>query len=1121
MATAKDKEFARVTAALGFIKQTHLQSLWKQYEKQNYYQRSLSFAQWLVQNKFLSLAQVATIEHQIITKAKLSETSDTEDIDQEIKSVLEDEEYYVRSDRVQTIDNIDFDDMPSVVSTVYDEEQDPIPETFSKKLTDIPDTRVGKTPPITNESSGNIPHTLFEGNSPVKNESSGNIPHTLFEGNSPVKNESSGNIPHTLFEGNSPVKNESSGNIPHTLFEGNTPVSNKPGKNIPQTLFEGNSPLNRKPSNNIPQTLFEGNSPSAKVPSTLYDDGSDLPQLQHDRLFDNPFPLPNTMLPETQVAGIGNQLEESEVELVHSEFAADAVAIKPGKKFGRYDIIGEIGRGGMGKVYKVYDASTKQILALKVLLSTEERETERMGRFLREAFLSSKFDHPNIVAVHDIGNEEGNIFFTMDFIEGKTLDQVIKERSLTRRQIVELMIKVTQAVAHAHGKKIIHRDLKPENIIIDKNKEPKVMDFGLAKIINEDSKLSKSGMIIGTVHYMPPEQADGLVKELDERSDTYALGAILYELITHRTPFTGSSFSEVIDQILYQNPPPPSKVAKRVPKDLEKICLKAIEKEKEDRYQSAQDLVKDLTAFSRGHKVNIKNSFWPKIARNVKKNLRSRKTKFLTAFISLFVICIYLMISVFQNKEEYLSQEEISFALVNSKKKEQNTFFVGENIYLLVSWLPEKQVKQHQVYLEFYGKELESYQSNYTQQQTVNELLTNVKILVETPGKYELVSKISIGKLQKEQILSFALQPLNTPVKEQTKSIMFRENSQRTGIIEGASKSSYTTLHKRFKVSGGVWAAPIEDSGKLYLATTSGSVYAYDYINDKRLWAFQVKEKLKGKLSIYRSPTIAGKFLYFGSENGKFYALNKNTGSTIWEFKTQGVIRSSALINEHHCYFGSSDGKLYCLNRFSGELIWSFAAKGPIISSPAFDNGIIYVGDYASFLHAIHCEFGRKIWSHKSSDKITSSPTVIGNRIYFTNSAGVISAIQASTGIIEWTYQGKSPIIFASPTVVNNTLFCGSYQGLHIVNVLSGKRERFMRTKHRIYSSPIATQDGIVYCTSDEGRIYVLNANNLQKAPFISVPENDKAKVMLSASPTISGDYLFVASTKGHIFIFK
>ncbi|BBM82952.1 beta-alanine-activating enzyme beta-propeller domain-containing protein [Candidatus Uabimicrobium amorphum] len=1101
MATAKDKEFARVTAALGFIKQTHLQSLWKQYEKQNYYQRNLSFAQWLVQNKFLSLAQVATIEHQIIKKAKMSETSDSDDIDHEIKSVLEDEEYYVRSDRVQTIDNINFDDMPAVASTVYDEEPNPIPKTFSTNSNEIPNTLVGKLPPITNESSGNIPQTLFEGNAPVKNESSGNIPQTLFEGNAPVKNESSGNIPQTLFEGNAPVKNSSS-------------------SNIPQTLFEGNSPLSTNSSKNIPQTLFEGNSPGIKVPSTLYDNDAELPQIQHDRLFDNPFPLPNDMLPETQVAGASNKLEESEVELVHSEFSAEAVAIKPGKKFGRYDIIGEIGRGGMGKVYKVYDASTKKILALKVLLSTEERETERMGRFLREAFLSSKFDHPNIVAVHDIGNEEGNIFFTMDFIEGKTLDQVIKERSLTRRQIVELMIKVTQAVAHAHGKKIIHRDLKPENIIIDKNKEPKVMDFGLAKIINEDSKLSKSGMIIGTVHYMPPEQADGLVKELDERSDTYALGAILYELITNRTPFTGSSFSEVIDQILYQNPPPPSKVAKRVPKDLEKICLKAIEKEKEDRYQSANDLVKDLTAFSRGHKVNIKNSFWPKIARNVKKNLRSRRTKFLAAFVSLFAICVFLLISVFQSKEEYLTQQDISFSLVNSKKNEQSTFSVGENIYLLVRWLPEKQVKQHQVYLEFYGKELESYQSNYTQQQTVNELLTNVKVLVETPGKYELVSKISIGKLQKEQILSFSLKPLKAPVKENVKTVMFRENLQRTGIMENVSKTSFTKLYRSFAIPGGVWAAPIEDSGKLYLATDVGSVYAYDYIKNQQLWTFKIKEKLKGKRNIYRSPTIAGKFLYFGSENGKFYALNKNTGSTIWEFKTQGVIRSSAIINEHHCYFGSGDGKLYCLNRFSGELIWSYSAKGPIASSPAFDKGTIYVGDYASFLHAVDCEFGRNIWSHKTSDKITSPPTVVGDRVYFANSAGVISAIQATTGIIEWTYKGKSPIIFAAPTVINDTLFCGSYSGLHIINVLSGKKIRFLRTKHRIYSSPIATKSGIVYCTSDEGRIYVLDVNNLKKT-FISVPENNRAKAMLSASPTIRNGYLFVASTKGHIFIFK
>ncbi|WP_372368935.1 PQQ-binding-like beta-propeller repeat protein [Candidatus Uabimicrobium sp. HlEnr_7] len=1151
MATAKDKEFARVTITLGFIKQPLLQNLWKQYEKQNYYQKTLSFAQWLVQNKFLSLAQVATIEHQIINKASLSDTSDFgSDLDQQIKSALEDEEYYAPSkDRMQVINDVDFGEIPSVVSTVYDDESisqqrlfentdtknQKIPETkVNNNLPDIPQTLFEGNAPNSNEniSKGNIPHTLFEGNSPLQKDiphtffegnapntgegiSKGNIPQTLFEGNSPLQKD----IPHTFFEGNAPNTGEgiSKGNIPQTLFEGNAPL-----QNIPQTLFEGNSPLQE----NIPQTLFEGNAPLQNIPQTLYDNDPSMPKVQHDHFFDNPFSLPKNMVPATQVAGSNNNIDEAQAELVHAEFASETISstIKPGKKLGRYDIIGEIGRGGMGKVYKVYDPTTEKIIALKVLLSTGERETEKMGRFLREAFLSSKFDHPNIVAVHDIGNEDGNIFFTMDFIEGRTLDQLIKERSLTRRQLVELMIKVTQAVAHAHGKKIIHRDLKPENIILDKNKEPMVMDFGLAKIVNEDSKLSKSGMIIGTVHYMPPEQADGLVKELDERSDTYALGAILYELITHRTPFTGSSFSEVIDQILYQDPPPPSKVAKRVPRDLEKICLKAIEKEKEDRYQSAEDLAADLTSFSRGQKINIKSPFWPKIIRSTKKSLRSRKIKYIASFITLFTICIFLTISVLRSKQKNLTSQDIKFSLVNSKKSKQNTFSVGENIYLMINWNSKKQIQKNKVYLEFYGKKLESYQSNYTQQQSINELLTNVKLLLETPGQYQLVSKISIGKLQKEKVLSFTIKPLDIPIKKQV--VMFRNDLQRTGAIK--KEISYDRefkVHSQFKIPYGVWAAPIEENGVLYIATAQGAVHAYNYINRTKLWSFQVeKTKVsknnKNKLNIYSSPTIAGKFLYFGSENGNFYALDKNTGEEIWKFSTGGFISSSPLVNEHLCYFGSSDSKLYCLNRFSGELIWSFVAQGSIFCSPAYQDEVIYFGDLKSYFYAIDAKFGHQIWKDKASGKIMSTPTVIANRVYFTNNSGTIYAKQTKTGITEWTYDGKNPILFASPTIVDDLLFCGSFNGLHIVNTRSGKRIHFIRTKDRIYSSPIYTKNKIVYCTTNDGKILILNTNNLKKFKYLDVRKN-KPQVILYASPTISNGYLFVASAKGHIFIFK
>ena len=274
-------------------------------------------------------------------------------------------------------------------------------------------------------------------------------------------------------------------------------------------------------------------------------------------------------------------------------------SVARGQQFGHYEIISEIGRGGMGRVYKVYDSRLAREVALKVLIWGESAASSQIERFHREARATAKLRHPNIVAIHDIGNAEGQNYFTMDFLSGASLRDILHQRTLSSKESVDIMIRVAAAVDYAHSQGIIHRDLKPANIIIDTDNQPKVMDFGLAKILSSEDGLSKTGDVVGTPAYMAPEQAAG--KAVDGRADVYALGATFYEMLTGRSPFQGESYVQILYQIMNKDPLWPRQLNPEIPVELEAICMKCLEKNADKRYATAADLHTDLDNY-RQHK---------------------------------------------------------------------------------------------------------------------------------------------------------------------------------------------------------------------------------------------------------------------------------------------------------------------------------------------------------------------------------------------------------------------------------------------------------------------------------------------------------------------------------------
>jgi serine/threonine-protein kinase len=271
-----------------------------------------------------------------------------------------------------------------------------------------------------------------------------------------------------------------------------------------------------------------------------------------------------------------------------------------------YEVQSVLGHGGMGVVYQARHMRLGRTVAVKMLLAGAAATEEEKERFLREARAVAALRHPNIVAVHDVGEVHGRPFFTMEFVAGGGLAQKLAGTPQPARQAAALLVTLADAVQVAHQGGIVHRDLKPGNVLLDADGTPRVTDFGLARRLDGDRELTLSGAPIGTPSYMAPEQARGDRAAIGPATDVYALGAILYEVLTGRPPFCLETSAATIQQVAVAEPVPPARLNPRAPRDLQTICLKCLTKEPKRRYPSAAALAEDLRRFERGEPIKAR-----------------------------------------------------------------------------------------------------------------------------------------------------------------------------------------------------------------------------------------------------------------------------------------------------------------------------------------------------------------------------------------------------------------------------------------------------------------------------------------------------------------------------------
>jgi serine/threonine protein kinase len=308
--------------------------------------------------------------------------------------------------------------------------------------------------------------------------------------------------------------------------------------------------------------------------------------------------------------------------------------LAPGLRLGRYEIRSKIGEGGMGEVYLAQDTELDRPAALKFLLCEVASDQRRLNRFFQEAKAASALNHPNILTVYEIGRADNKYFLATEFVDGPTLRQRMRT-PLKPSEVLDVATQIVAALVAAHAAGIVHRDIKPENVIIRLDRLVKVLDFGIAKLTEQAKPLeadavtaskgeTSAGMIIGTASYMSPEQARG--KPVDARSDIFSFGVVLYEMVSGRKPFAGENAVDVIGAVLHKEPEPLRQFVPDAPSAMEKILDRTLKKDREERYQTAQDLLIDLKSLQK--RQEFETEFEPAPRSNTK---AEAQTQILTA----------------------------------------------------------------------------------------------------------------------------------------------------------------------------------------------------------------------------------------------------------------------------------------------------------------------------------------------------------------------------------------------------------------------------------------------------------------------------------------------------------
>ena len=374
-------------------------------------------------------------------------------------------------------------------------------------------------------------------------------------------------------------------------------------------------------------------------------------------------------------------------------------------ELGDYELLEEIGRGGQGVVFRARQKSLNRIIALKVIRLGQWASKVHLKRFRLEAEAAARLEHPGIVPIHEVGERDGSCYFSMKFIEGGQLDEVVRRTPMSIRQAADLIAKVARTVHYAHGHGILHRDIKPGNILLDAKGEPHLTDFGLARLVESESSVTQTLDVLGTPSYMAPEQAVGNNAAVSSATDVYGLGAVLYQLLTGQPPFAGGTTYETIKLLEDTEPRPPRLLNPKVDRDLSTICLKCLEKDPKRRYSSALALAEDLERWLK-HEPIAARRVGP-LVRGKKWVRRNPSMAFMAAMLLALAVPLGVMVWKSEFRLQPLTNGIAVLPFENLNDQKENSVFadgVQDDILSKLAKIGDLKVISRSSVMEYRGK---------------------------------------------------------------------------------------------------------------------------------------------------------------------------------------------------------------------------------------------------------------------------------------------------------------------------------------------------------------------------------------------------------------------------------
>ena len=733
---------------------------------------------------------------------------------------------------------------------------------------------------------------------------------------------------------------------------------------------------------------------------------------------------------------------------------------------GRYEILREIGRGGMAVVYAARQSDLNRVVALKELSAFHAATPEHKKRFLRESQLTANLTHSNIVTVHEYFVHGETPYIAMEYLERGSLRPYVPH--LTLMQAGGVLEGLLTGLEHAEEVGVVHRDLKPENVMVTAQGRIKIADFGIAKVtgqLHSASVLTLTGTTVGTPAYMAPEQA--MAQEVGPSTDLYSVGCVAFELVTGRTPFhdTHTPAAVLLKQV--NAPVPPAKeINPDVPQEISDWIEALVRKDPLERPQSAQEALEDLEEIL----IGIGGPRWARDAR-----LRLPPEAMGADRVP----------GPATPPPEAPVPDEIGYLTFEGGGADTPTHPARESPPPAPKSAPKPEPEPE--------PEAEPEPHEERLQTTIPP---------KAPPPEPTPKPEPTGRRRWGVLAGAALAVVAVVV-----AVLLVAGGGGDGDGEAPPEpAGGPQVRWKFPTRAFVASRAAVAGDRVVFGSQNQDVYALDAATGQEAWSFET-----GRI-VVSSPLVAGDVVYVGSHDGSLYAIDLASGEQRWRFGAGSEpVQSSPAIADDLVFVAGDDGRIQAVRASTGRQKWEFETGQPIFSSPAVAYGLVFVGSQDGNLYALDAATGKKRWRARTENQIWSSPAVADGTVYVGSNDRNVYAFNARNGKERWRRQ-TGDVVSSSPHVVNGTVYVGSFDDhVYALNATSGEERWRFKTGGDVFSSPTVA-DGVVYVGSKDANVYAIDAASGRRLWAFKTGAN------VGASPTVEDGVLYVGSDDGNLY---